>query len=397
MVSYDAAASSANAVRTGRTLRGVMEYVESERELNAAAERLSGARFVAVDTEAAGYHRYFDRVCLVQLSTRSATFVIDTLAVTRLDALKPVLERPATEVVFHDADYDLRLLSRDFGIQVRGLFDTKVAAQFLGEPSIGLAGLVEKFLGIRLEKAFQRADWARRPLPPEMLEYAAEDTRHLLPLRDLLREALVALGRLEWAEEEFRLHEEIRWTAAAEDPDAYLRLKGTRDLRPRQLAALRELFGWREAVARARDVAPFRVMSNEALIELARRMPGTAAEVAAVPGVPRSLAGRPTAEVLAAIGRARALPESALPARLRGPGRPPPDPEFDATVERLRAVRDEAAAALVIDRGFLMPRAQLEALARLRPRSLDALAAVPGMRRWQVAALGRRLLEAIPD
>ncbi|HEX6939346.1 MAG TPA: ribonuclease D [Longimicrobiales bacterium] len=373
-----------------------MEYVTTERELGGVAERLSGARFLAVDTEAAGYHRYFDRVCLVQLSTPSATFVIDTLAVPRLDPLRPVFERPSTEVVFHDADYDLRLLSRDFGIRVRGLFDTKVAAQFLGEPAIGLASLVERHLGIRLEKAYQRADWAQRPLPAEMLEYAAGDTRHLLPLRDILRRALETLGRLEWAEEEFRIQEDVRWTAPAEDPGAYLRLKGTRDLRPRELAILRELYAWREGVARARDVAPFRVLSNEAMIEIARRAPDTPGALAAVPGTPRSLASRHGGEILAAIERARALPEAALPKRPRGSGRPPPDPVFDATLERLRAVRDEVATALGLDRGFLMPRAQLEELARLRPGTIEELAAVPGLRRWQVAALGERLLAAMP-
>jgi len=254
-----------------------MEYITTERGLEGVAQRVGTESALAVDTEAAGYHRYFDRVCLVQISTRSATYVIDTLAVRRLDPLRPAFEEPSVEIVIHDADYDLRLLSRDFGIRVRGLFDTKVAAQFLGEPSIGLASLVEKYLGIRLEKAFQRADWAQRPLPVEMLEYAAEDTRHLLPLRDLLRAELERRGRLAWAQEEFELQEAIQWTPPAADPDAYLRLKGTRDLQPRQLAVLRELHAWREAVARERDVAPFRVLTNEAMIEIARRMPETSA------------------------------------------------------------------------------------------------------------------------
>ncbi|HEX7048609.1 MAG TPA: ribonuclease D, partial [Longimicrobiales bacterium] len=156
-----------------------MEYVETDAQLEAVVRQFADAPLVAADTEAAGYHRYFDTICLLQLSTRSCTAVIDTLAFERLDRLAPLFERPSTEVVFHDADYDLRLLHRDFGITVRGLFDTKVAAQFLGEPAFGLASLVEKHLGVRMEKAYQRADWARRPLPPAMLEYAAEDTRYL--------------------------------------------------------------------------------------------------------------------------------------------------------------------------------------------------------------------------
>jgi len=293
-----------------------MEYITTERGLEGAARRVEAEDALAVDTEAAGYHRYFDRVCLVQISTPSATYVIDTLAVRRLDALRPVFAAPGVEIVIHDADYDLRLLARDFGIHVRGLFDTKIAAQFLGEPAIGLASLVEKYLGIRLEKAFQRADWAQRPLPAEMLEYAAEDTRHLLPLRDLLRAELERRGRLAWAQEEFRLLEEVRWAAPTADPDAYLKLKGTRDLQPRQLAILRELYAWREEVARSRDVAPFRVLTNEAMIEIARRAPGTERALAEVPGIPRSLAGRHGREVLAAIERARALPEEALPSEI---------------------------------------------------------------------------------
>lgn len=375
--------------------QGMMEYITTERGLESVAGCVGAESALAVDTEAAGYHRYFDRVCLVQISTRSATYVIDTLAVRRLDPLRSVFEAPSVEIVIHDADYDLRLLSRDFGIRVRGLFDTKIAAQFLGEPSIGLASLVEKYLGIRLEKAFQRADWAQRPLPVEMLEYAAEDTRHLLPLRDVLRAELERRGRLAWAQEEFQIQEAIQWTPPAADPDAYLRLKGTRDLQPRQLAALRELYAWREAVARERDVAPFRVLTNEAMIEIARRMPETERALSAVPGIPRSLARRHGQEVLAAIKRARALPEQALPTRPRGAGRPPPDPEFDAMVERLRAARDEVAAALGIDRGFLMPRSQLEELARLRPRSLEALSEVPGLRRWQIEAMGPEIVKAI--
>lgn len=395
-ISYQTAPARANGGRACNGIGSIMEYIQTASQLGAMVDRISDARSVAVDTEAAGYHRYFDRVCLVQLSTPSATYVVDTLAIGDLDGLKSILERPETEVVFHDADYDLRLLARDFDVRVRGLFDTKIAAQFLGEPSVGLASLTEKYLGVRLEKAYQRADWARRPLPREMLEYAAEDTRHLLPLRDRLRDALAALGRLAWAEEEFALHEQVRWTPAAEDPDTYLRLKGTRDLLPRQLAALRELYAWRESVARSRDVAPFRVITNEALVEIARRLP-TRPDQLAVPGAPRALAQRHGAGILAAVRRAKALPEDELPVRRKGPRRPPPDPEFDAAVERLRAARDAAAEALGLDRGFLMPRAQLEEIARARPHTPEELAALPGIRRWQVEAVGDRILQALGD
>lgn len=371
-----------------------MEYVQTETALRRLVEELGTPTLVAADTEAAGYHRYHDRVCLLQLSTRERTWIVDTLALDQLNGLADVFRSRATEVVFHDADYDLRLLHRDFGITVGALFDTKIAAQFVGETSYGLASLVEKYLDVRLAKKFQRADWAQRPLPREMLEYAAEDTRYLPALRDRLRERLESLGRLGWAEEEFAIEEDVRWRETS-DEDAWLRLKGTRDLRPRQLAALRELYRWRERVAEARDVATFRVLSNEAMIELSRRMPASLAGIMEVPGTPRALADRHGAELLAALRRARELPQSELPERRRGPGRPPPDPEFDALMERLREARDEAASELELERGFLMPRSQLEEVARARPTTLEALAALPGIRRWQVEAMGERLVEAV--
>lgn len=372
-----------------------MEYVHTQRGLVAAAERLADVALVGADTEAAGYHRYLDRVCLLQVSTRSDTFLFDTLALDDLTPIGAHLADPAAEVVFHDADYDLRLLDRDFGIAVCGLFDTKIAAQFLGERAIGLAALTQTYLGRRLEKKYQRADWAKRPLPAEMLEYAAQDTRYLPALRDRLGEGLEAASRLTWAQEEFRLREAVRWTGAADDSNAFLRLKGTRDFGPLQLAALRELYLWREAVAQERDRAPFRVLSNNILVELARAMPITRAALSQVPGVSHRVADRWGDALFGALERARALPESELPRRPRAKRRPPPDPAFEARVERLKLARDRAAEALDLDRGFLMPKSQLEELARRRPASLAELAAMPDVRRWQVEAAGKELLAAL--
>ena len=371
-----------------------MHYIRTEDGVEGAAVALRRVPLFAADTEAAGYHRYHDRVCLLQLSTRTETFLIDTLEVTKLAALAPVFASPEHEVVLHDADYDLRLLARDFEIRVAGLFDTKLAAQLLGEEAFGLSALVEKYVGARLDKKHQRADWAQRPLPPEMLQYATEDTRYLPALRDVLKAELEQRGRMHWAEEEFALRETTRWPPA-NDGDAYLRLKNTRDLGPRQMAALRELYDWREAVASRRDVAAFRVVGNDVLVNIARALARDARQVARVDGVPASVADRYGAELGAAVQRALALAERELPQRRRPPRRPPPDPDFDARVEQLKRVRDAAAAMLGLERGFLMPRQQLEAIARLRPRTREELMEVEDMRRWQVEALGDRLLQAI--
>jgi ribonuclease D len=371
-----------------------MEYIETQTRLEAVARGLDGAGLLAVDTEAAGYHRYRDDVCLLQLSTRSETFVVDTLAVDGLEPLRDLLADPVTEVILHDADYDLRLLDRDYTLRVEGLFDTKVAARFLGETAFGLQALLERFLDVRLAKKYQRADWARRPLPPDMLEYAAEDTRHLPRLRDVLQKGLVEADRLRWAEEEFRLIEQVAWEDG-DDAQPFFRVKGTRDLGPRQLAVLRAAYAWREEEARRRDAAPFRVLSNDALVNLARTMPGKPPELARTPGVPGRLGGQEGEPLARALAGARDLPEEELPVRPSPTRRPPPDPVVDARVDRLRRVRDERAEALGLERGFLMPRHQLELLAREAPRTLEALEAIAGVRRWQVEGLGYALLAAM--
>jgi ribonuclease D len=374
----------------------VMELIGNRSGLAAIAEAVAAEALFAADTEAAGYHRYHDRICLLQISTRADTFLVDTLVLETLAELEPFFSSPDHEVIFHDADYDLRLLARDYGIRVGGLFDTKLAAQLLGEPSIGLGALVSKHLGIHLDKKHQRADWAQRPLPPGMLAYAAEDTRHLPALRDRLREELERAGRLHWAAEEFRLREDAR-PEPDEGSEGYLRLKNTRDLDPRQMAALRELYAWREDVASQRDVATFRVVGNDVLIAVARALAGDSRRVARTDGVPHSIADRHGAAMAAAVQRALDLPESGLPRKARVPRRPPPDPEFENLVERLKRARDAAAEELGMERGFLMPREQLEDVARLRPRTTTDLLRVPHMRNWQLEALAARLLAAAAE
>jgi ribonuclease D len=264
----------------------------------------------------------------------------------------------------------------------------------MGERAFGLGTLVEKYVGVRMEKKHQRADWAQRPLSPEMLAYAAEDTQYLPTLRDRLREELVRLGRLKWAEEEFRITEQTRW-AVNEERAAFLRMKGARELTPRQLAVLRELHAWRERAAESRDVATFRVLSNEALLEVARRSPNDATGLEGIVGLTANLIERRGEELLSAVRRALGLSEGELPQFPRGPRRPAPDPDFEARAERLKIVRDRVADRLNLERGFLMPRQQLEEIARKKPGTITELAEMAEMREWQVEALGEELIKSL--
>ncbi|HEU0076786.1 MAG TPA: ribonuclease D [Longimicrobiaceae bacterium] len=369
------------------------EYVETPEHLERVIERLRGLPLIAADTEAAGYHRFLDRLSLIQLSSREENFLIDPLAFD-VSPLKPLFEDPAVEKIFHDADYDLRILDRDAGMGLAGLFDTQIAAAFLGERSLGLGNIVEKYLGLKLPKEFQRADWAERPLSQGMMDYAATDTAHLPALRDRLRQELEAVGRLAWAEEEFRRREQTRWEEPDGSREAWMKVKGARDLPGRGMAVLRELYAWREGVAKELDRATFRVLGNQQLIAMSVSPPRSVSALKEMSGVSEGLVGRRGREIMAAIERALAVPDDELPRWPRSP-RWERDPEQEARVERLKDARNRRADALELDPGFIMSRAQLEEVARARPRTTQELAALPGVRNWQVEAIGEALLKAM--
>jgi len=373
-----------------------VSYIRTPAALAEAIAALEREPLVAADTEAASFHRYRDRIYLIQLSSPSRTEIVDPLAITDLSPVGRLLADPAVEKIFHDADYDLRTLDRDYGFRARSMFDTRIAAQFAGEPAVGLAALLEKYAGVKLAKEHQKADWSRRPLPPAMLAYAAADTEHLPVLRERLRARLTELGRLGWAEEEFTRLEELRWTGAPDGADAYLRIKGAKALAPRQLAALRELYRWRETLAAEQDRATFRIIGNDALLAVARTLPRAPADLSDLGGLPATLAGRHGPALLAAVRRALELPEAELPRRERLP-REPRDPAAEARVERLKAARNRVAAELALDPGVLCGRTTLEAVARAQPLPNDraGLARVGELRRWQIDVLGDALLAAL--
>ena len=356
---------------------------------------MSSAGELALDTEGASFHRFVDRIYLLQVSTRQRTTIIDPLAVNAelLSPLGSLLEHPSVEVVLHDADYDLRLLHQDYGWHVRRIFDTRVASQLLGLKAFGLAALLERFFGVKLDKKHQRADWSLRPLPADMLDYAAQDTMYLLELRDRLRDELKKKERLAWADEEFARLEGTRWDP--DDPaDAYLRIKGARDLTRRELAVLRELAPWRESVARGLDRATFRVIGNEQLLEIARLQPRTRDELARVKGISRGLLENRSNEIADAVKRGLAIPEDELPRFPKAP-RWDRDPHFDARVAALKTVRDDAANRLDLDPGVLASRERLEAVARKKPAGRDDLLAIPELRTWQVEVLGDGFVRAL--
>jgi len=368
-------------------------YLDKPEQVDRFLNEISTVKELALDTEGASFHRFLDRVYLLQLSTREQSAIIDPLPIGSPKGLGELLQKKSVEVVFHDADYDLRLLHQDYGWHVTNIFDTRIASQLLGIKSFGLAALLEQFFDVKLDKKHQRADWSMRPLTPDMLEYAAQDTRYLLQLKDHMKGELTRRGRLHWAQEEFIRLEGTRWEAE-ESMEGFLRLKGARDLTRQELAVLREVANWRDTVAAQLNRATFRVMGNEVLFELARRAPKSVSELGAIKGMPKGMIERGGADIVAAVRRGIQVPEAELPKFPRGQ-RWNKDRDFDERVARLKAVRDSAASRLDLDPGVLCSRERLENIARSGAKSVEELTAVPDLRRWQIEEMAAGFIAAL--
>ncbi|ABC81375.1 3'-5' exonuclease [Anaeromyxobacter dehalogenans 2CP-C] len=274
-------------------------FVSDPDALTRLLDALAGERVLALDTESNSFHVYRERVCLLQLSTRTQDFVVDPISVD----VRPLGEIlcDGREVVLHGADYDVRCLHREYGWRIPRLFDTMIAARRLGRPGLGLSALVESHFGVRLSKAFQRSDWGRRPLTPDQLAYAALDTHFLLPLFDLLTGELAARGALDEAWKESQRIASVVARERVFDPEGWRRVKGARELDAPGKAVLRALWIAREERARASDRPPFKVLGEPAMLEIARRRPATREALAAIPGVTPSVLGRMGETIAAAL------------------------------------------------------------------------------------------------
>ena len=251
--------------------------------VDALAARLAAEPVVALDTESNSFHVYRERVCLLQISTREADFVVDPFAADPRPLGAALGAVPA--LVLHGADYDVRCLKREYGWTLPGLFDTMAAARRLGRAGLGLSALVEHQFGVRLSKDFQRSDWGRRPLSAEQVAYAALDTHFLLPLHDLLARELEARGLTAAAREEFARIAAVEPRPKVFDPEGWRRLKGARELDRAGRAVLRALWIAREERASELDRPPFKVMPEPTMVEVARRRPRTEEALLRVPGV----------------------------------------------------------------------------------------------------------------
>ncbi len=368
--------------------RPAYEWVDTAGELETVSRRLSRADALAVDTEADSFYHYFHKCCLIQICDGETVYLIDPLALKRLRPLGEALGSRGAVKILHAAEQDVLYLRRDFDFHLEPLFDTMIAAQLLGKPSIGLASLLLAYFGVKLDKGSQRDDWSRRPLTDRQKAYASDDVRHLIALRDALRSELESLGRLAWAEEEFALVARRAWEPRVFDPEMFWSIKGARDLTPREAAVLRELYAMRDRRAVEADLSPFRIVSDEALQALARKKPVEMSELVGIRGITPLVRRRLGSDMLAAVRAGMTVPDGDLPVPPRGRGRNNrKTAAFQARLERLREWRALRAADLRLDPGVLFPQSTLEALAAAGSSALESPGEIPGLRAWRLALL----------
>lgn len=353
-----------------------VEIVTQPARLDAAVKSMLDCREIALDTESNSFFRYPEQLCLIQIATRHKVYIIDTIALKEIASLEAVLADAGISKVIHGADYDIRSLDRHYRFRIRSLFDTGIAARFAGSTRFGLAAITEELLGVTIPKSkrLQRADWGRRPLSAEALDYAASDVRHLFTLSEILGGRLQSLGRTEWVAEECSRLEEVRYTPP--DPEtAYLSVKGAKELDERGLAILRSLWLFREGEAQRQHRPPFYIVPDEVLVSLAMN-PGQA-------GLQRFGYG-----FQQALSEGLAAPPVTRPPFIEYERM---SPEQVQRLGRLKAWRISLGATLSLDPSLLWPMASLERLAR-SPHTLDAELDSAGIRRWQcdrfAAALG---------
>jgi len=356
------------------------DLIASTGHLSDLLSQMTAADRVAVDTEADSLHSYREKLCLLQISVPAATnargdndFIVDPLAGLDLEPLRRALE--PKEIVLHGADYDLRMLRRGLNFVAHQIFDTTIAARLLGIREFSLAALVKRYFGLELPKGSQKANWARRPLPTRMAEYAINDVHHLLPLAEKLEADLNRYQRGDWLRQSCERAIEQATVARARNEDELWRVSGSGALRGRAAAVLRALWQWREREAEMADRPPFHILQNEKLLNAA-----VSFDSGSVPDYKhfsqrRRLAFREAAQ------NGLDLPESEWPVFRRRFGKRP-TAETMRRVEDLRRRRDRSAEELGLEPSFIAPRSALEAIAADESRATVLL--VP----WQRKLLG---------
>ncbi|MGD1971828.1 MAG: HRDC domain-containing protein, partial [Desulfobacterales bacterium] len=348
--------------------------IHTTSELESFVSAIENETAVGVDLEADSMYHFKEKVCLIQMATKSTNVVIDPLAIKDLSLLKPLFKSKNVCKIFHGADYDVRSLFRDFRITIQNLFDTELASRFLGYPETSLEAVLKNKFNVVLNKKFQRKDWSKRPLPQAMIAYAAADAQYLLPLAESLKAELDEKNRLPWVYEECEQLSKVR-PAGSNNQPIYMNFRGAGKLDSRSLAVLDALLGFRQGVARKKDKPLFRIFGNRSLMKLAGTKPLNLKQLEKTGALSAKQIAMYGRQLVTAIQEAMNLPADKLPVypRKKAPKVPL---AVAGRVRALRNWRDEQVQKLAIDPALICTKALISTIAVQRPLKISDLAAI---------------------
>ena len=367
----------------------VLHYIDTPQTLFECSQTLVKTPTISVDTESNSLYVYREQVCLIQISTRTADYLIDTLALTDLSPLASIFANPKQEKIFHAAEYDIICLKRDYGFEIANIFDTMVAARILGETAVGLGSLLLSRLGIAVEKKYQRANWGIRPLPTAMIEYGRQDSHYLYPLRVILERELKEKGLRDLALEDFRLGCEAGAHSQVPAPATFWKVAGSNEISPSEAAILQSLCDFRETQAAKQNVPPFKILSNEVLVHLCKEPPAEFTDLANYRGITPHLAERFGTGLMKAIQHGQTLPP------LYRPGKPRPDERFLRRFEALKEWRKKKGIELKVKSDVILPRDFLEQIAAENPLTIPALHSLMARIPWRYQHFSKEIFSVL--
>ena len=374
-----------------RASADIHKIIDTFDALENLVETIGNEKAIGVDLEADSMYHFQEKVCLIQIASRRTNVVIDPLMIKDLSPLKPLFKKPEIQKIFHGADYDVRSLYRDFRITINNLFDTELASRFLGYSETSLEAVLKNKFDVTLDKKYQRKDWSKRPLPQDMISYAAKDARYLLSLAENLSAELKDKGRLGWVKEECEILSRVRPNTDNSQP-LYMHFKGAGRLDPRSLAVLESLLQYRRKIAQKKDMPLFRIFSSRTLLELAEKKPLNLKKLEDA-GIlsPRqiSMYGRKLIQTIN--GAMQILPKN-LPAypRKKSPKVPL---VVSGRVKALKQWRDAKASRLEIDPALIFTKSLISAIALQKPSKVSDLAAIQELKNWQRKEFGRDIVQ----
>lgn len=349
---------------------------------------LSGQARIAVDTESNSLHAFREQVCLIQFSTPEIDYLLDPFVFGGLSELAPLFSSPEIEKIFHAAEYDLICLKRDFGFKFANLFDTMYAARVLGYTLVGLDNMLSEKLGIKVDKRHQKADWGARPLTPAQIDYARLDTHYLFQLRDMLEAELEEKDRLQLAREDFARATEVELPRDKVNGASWMRFSSRKDVSTRELTILKELCSLRDRVAEQLDRPPFKVISDDTLLAIARSLPEKDVDLAGI-GLSQKQIRLWGSDLLNAARRGAKAPLVTRTQVQR------PSETMLRRLEKLKNWRKTQAKEMGVESDVVLPKVYLNVLSETPPKNMDDLQSILADSPWRYRQFGTQLLEIL--